>query len=66
MVIIVNGEEMTFRHFLSLGDFLKSKDIKPESVVVELNKKIIKTEHYDQTQLKDKDVLEILRFVGGG
>jgi len=66
MLITVNGEEMTFKESISIGNFLKLKDLKPESVVVELNKEIIKTEQYDNTQLKDKDVIEVLRFVGGG
>ncbi|MBF0452471.1 MAG: sulfur carrier protein ThiS [Candidatus Magnetomorum sp.] len=66
MVITLNGKEMTFNEHLSIGDFLKTKDIHPDSVVVELNRNIIQTEHYDNTSVKDKDVLEILRFVGGG
>ena len=67
MIIKINGQEMEFDiEELSIMDFLDTKNIKPDSVVVELNQNIIPSEKYFTTRLTHKDSLEILRFVGGG
>lgn len=66
MIIIVNGKEETYSEPLTIFDLLKIKDVKPDGVVVELNRDIIDKNNFSGIQLKDKDVIEILRFVGGG
>ncbi len=66
MKMMVNGEEITLDGTPSIAAFLTQRDLSPDSVVVELNREIIETPRYDTTFLKEKDILEILRFVGGG
>jgi len=66
MVITINGQELAFNQELSITDFLDTKGIKQDAVVVELNQEIIPSEQYHTTWLSHKDRLEILRFVGGG
>lgn len=66
MKVVVNGKEETLENSLTIGSFLKGKKMDINSVVVEHNKAIIVKEEYDLVTLKDKDTLEILRFVGGG
>jgi len=66
MVITINGQELDFDKELSIQDFLDKKNIKTNSVVVELNQNIIYSDKYSTTWLTHKDKLEILRFVGGG
>lgn len=66
MIITVNGERISRDEALSIGDFLSLREISADTVVVELNREIIDTQDYDTRLLQDKDVLEILRFVGGG
>jgi len=66
MIIKINGEELNFDKELSIKDFLETKKISADAVVVELNQNIIPLEKYQTTWLTHKDNLEILRFVGGG
>ena len=66
MVIVVNGKTEQIEEEASLLDFLGSKSLDPEKVVVELNLDIIAKENLKDTLLKENDNLEILRFVGGG
>ncbi len=67
MVITVNGENVSLSDgSLSISSFLSSKGINSNTVVVELNREIILREDYETAFIKDKDILEILRFVGGG
>lgn len=67
MVITVNGEIVSLSDKpVSISSFLSSKGINSNTVVVELNRDIILRENYETAFIKDKDILEILRFVGGG
>lgn len=67
MVITVNGESVSLSDEpVSISSFLSSKGINSNTVVVELNREIILRENYEAAFIKDKDILEILRFVGGG
>jgi sulfur carrier protein len=66
MKIVVNGEPESLDAEMMVSEFLQHKKLAPDTVVVEHNLKIISREEYDSTRIKDKDRLEILRFVGGG
>lgn len=66
MIVFVNGSKEDTKDRSSVLDILESKDLKPDSVVVELNKNIIETDDYSKTVLNENDSLEILEFVGGG
>ncbi|MBZ4644567.1 MAG: sulfur carrier protein [Clostridium butyricum] len=66
MVITLNGKKETLENEMSLLDLLKSKGIDPNTVVVEHNYDIIGKENWGNIMLKENDVLEVLRFVGGG
>jgi sulfur carrier protein len=50
----------------SLSDLVKAKGLNSDALVIELNHKIIKREHWEQIQLQDNDNVELLSFVGGG
>lgn len=63
--VIVNGEEyMTEKQTIS--QLLKEMGITPDRVAVEVNLKVIKRSDFDNFSLKEGDVIEIVRFVGGG
>lgn len=65
MEIIVNGkpEETTGEN---LADYIRTKGLNPEALVVEHNGRVISTEIWSKTRLCDGDKLELLSFVGGG
>ena len=50
----------------SVYSFIVDKGLKPDSVIIEYNFKILKKHDWKDTYLKDNDNLEVLSFVGGG
>jgi sulfur carrier protein len=62
----VNGISETLEGESSVETLLALKKIDPACVVVELNRIIVKKDCFGSTVLRDGDVVEILRFVGGG
>ncbi len=64
--ITVNGRAETLASAVNVRDFLKSKKMNPDAVVVERNLEIIDRKAYDTTMLSQGDTIEILQFVGGG
>lgn len=65
MVLIVNGKEYNL-DTENIDELLKHFEVEPSSVVVEKNGLIVHKEDYSSGSLKDGDILEIVRFVGGG
>lgn len=63
--IRLNGRVETFSK-PSLAEVIKEKGLRPDSLVVELNGKIIKQDEWHKVRLENNDVLELLNFVGGG
>ncbi|HUC99347.1 MAG TPA: sulfur carrier protein ThiS [Candidatus Polarisedimenticolaceae bacterium] len=66
MKIHINGEEQKIVDGLSIAALLDELKIRPDRVVVELNRTIISRDALESTPLKEGDVLEIVHFVGGG
>jgi sulfur carrier protein len=66
MNIQINGENKQVADHISVGDLLRSNELDPAKVVVEVNLQIVKRTMFDTCQLHDNDSVEILRFVGGG
>jgi len=63
--VMVNGEEyVTEKH--TITQLLDEMGIVPGRVAVEVNLKVIKRADYDNFSLRDGDVIEIVKFVGGG
>ncbi|MFC1668790.1 sulfur carrier protein ThiS [Spirochaetota bacterium] len=65
MNIRLNGEDVDFNGS-NVHDVIIFYKLKPESVVVEKNGEIVHREKYAEENIKDGDVIEIVRFVGGG
>jgi len=65
MRVTINGkpEEVTGGTVLEV---LKTKDVEPQMVAVELNAKILGRDELGSTPLKEGDTLEILFYMGGG
>jgi len=66
MEITLNGSNFVIEKDMNILELLKLKDIKPERVVVEHNFNITDRQKWNTTIVKDKDNIEILKFVGGG
>ena len=50
----------------NLLEYLKAAGFKPEQVVVERNLEIVPKEQMGCVTIQDEDVIEVVRFVGGG
>ena len=67
MEIMVNGKkEVIDENEITIMDFLELKDQDPKTVVVEYNGKIVDRKNWSEIIINENDVLEILKFVGGG
>ena len=66
MNILLNGKVETVSESTVLMDIIKSKKLTPETLIVEINGKILKKDEYNSKIVQKNDKIEILRFVGGG
>lgn len=62
----INGEMRCIDPAVSVADLLRELGLKVHSVVLELNRNILRKEEWDSTFLSEGDSLEIVHFVGGG
>jgi thiamine biosynthesis protein ThiS len=47
-------------------DIVRSLDLDPQRVAVELNREIVRRESWQSTEVADGAEIEIVQFVGGG
>jgi len=66
MKIFCNGQQREIDGETSLSSLLEKLSLPADSVVAEINKKIINPDQYDTTRLSEGDEVELIRFVGGG
>jgi sulfur carrier protein len=66
MKITCNGETKEITSNTTLVNFIKEMELNPDTVVAECDGRIINRDEYDSLVLQDGNVLELIRFVGGG
>ena len=66
MKIMCNGEAKELAPDTTLVSFIRNMDLNPDTVVAECDGKIIKRDEYDTMVLSEGNILELIRFVGGG
>ena len=66
MKITVNGETKEVAPRTTLVSLITDMGLNPVTVVVECDGKIIKRDEYDSLVLQEGNILELIRFVGGG
>ena len=64
--IMVNGEPQRVPGPATAADLLRQLGLDPRTVVVELNRKIVRRPELNDTALADGDAVELVHFVGGG
>jgi thiamine biosynthesis protein ThiS len=64
--ILVNGEPRRVPSPATAADLLRQLGLDPRTVVVELNRQIVRRPHLGETVLADGDAVELVHFVGGG
>lgn len=66
MIVRINGEERNIEDGTTLEGLLSSLDIKPQGIAVDINREIVPKRLFKETFLKQGDIIEIVRMVGGG
>jgi sulfur carrier protein len=66
MKITCNGETVEINPDTTLVSFIRGMKLNPDTVVAECDGRIIKRDEYDTLVLSEGNVLELIRFVGGG
>ncbi|MEK6197532.1 MAG: sulfur carrier protein ThiS [Desulfobacterales bacterium] len=66
MKITCNGETKEITPNTTLLSFIRDMNLNPDTVVAECDGRIVKREEYDNLILSEENVLELIRFVGGG
>ncbi len=64
--IVVNGEPRRVPGPATLLDLLSHLELDPRTVVVELNREIVRRPRLGETSLTEGDAIELVHFVGGG
>ena len=66
MKIVCNGKERNVDDGMSVLNLLAELGLDPETVVVEVDGKIVLKDDYESSPLREGSVLELIKFVGGG
>lgn len=66
MRVTVNGQEARLEAGMSLEHLVKTYRLRPEQVVIELNRKVPPKGSWAETFLSEGDEVEIVKFLGGG
>jgi sulfur carrier protein len=66
MQITCNGETKNIDPGTTLVALIKNLNLNPDTVVVECDARIVKREEYDALVLTEGNIIELVRFVGGG
>lgn len=65
MTIRVNGQPAEIEEGTTVRSLLSARNLSPDKVALELNRKLLRADRYDEP-LREGDELEIVTFVGGG
>jgi thiamine biosynthesis protein ThiS len=66
MNVMINGEPRRVPAPTTLLDLLGHLGLDPRTVVVELNREIVRRPRLGETRLAEGDAVELVHFVGGG
>ncbi|MCL6598679.1 MAG: sulfur carrier protein ThiS [Alicyclobacillus macrosporangiidus] len=66
MNVIVNGKPRDLPGEVTVKGLLEHFDLASERVAVEVNGRIVDREAFEDHVLREGDMVEVVRFVGGG
>lgn len=64
--VTANGKALELEEGSSVADLIRSRELDPRYVVVELNGEPLERARYEEATLSDDDTLELVRAVAGG
>jgi thiamine biosynthesis protein ThiS len=66
MKLLINGESKEFNNGITLEELIRNLGFRKETVVSEVNRRIIQPVQRPQHTLLEGDQVELIQFVGGG
>jgi thiamine biosynthesis protein ThiS len=66
MRLSVNGEEREIEAGATIEKLLADLGLRARRVAVEVNREVVTRDAWPSTQLRERDHVEIVQFVGGG
>ena len=66
MKLEVNGEEREVEDGTSVRALVRELGLVPEQVAVERNRRLVRRDQFDSTELLEGDRIEVVTLVGGG
>lgn len=66
MKIRVNGQARDVEDGVTVKGLLAALDIKPQGIAIDINREIVPKSRFEETLIKEDDVIEIVRMTGGG
>lgn len=66
MKLLVNGENKEFSDGISVEELIRQLGVRKETVVAEVNRRIVQGDQRAGWKLSDGDQVELIQFVGGG
>ena len=66
MKITLNGKPRSLDGEQNVTQLLAALDVKPEQVAVAVNGEVVRRRDWPESVVRDGDVVEIVRAVGGG
>lgn len=66
MNIILNGKPYVFENSNNLLNILKTLDINLQNLIAEVNGEIVTAKEFENKIINENDVIELVKFVGGG
>tara|TARA_B100001029_G_C14706077_1_gene257502 strand:- start:237 stop:440 length:204 start_codon:yes stop_codon:yes gene_type:complete len=64
--IQLNGKITNINKDFTIKDLLKKYKLNEKKIAIELNGVILPKKYYDKKNIKEKDRIEIVHFIGGG
>ena len=64
--IQLNGKITNINKDFTIKDLLKKYKLNEKRIAIELNGVILPKKYYDKKNIKEKDRIEIVHFIGGG
>ena len=66
MNIILNGKPYVIENSNNLLNILETLDINPQNLIAEVNGEIVTAKEFENKIINENDVIELVKFVGGG
>ena len=66
MTIFINGEARELESGLNVAAMLEALKLPTQRVAIELNRRVIRKQDWENTDVADNDRIEVVHFVGGG